>query len=121
MDFQQTQPIFLQIVDWLCDQIIAGDIAAGEQIPSVREIAAKTGVNPNTVQRAVERMLMSGIIQSQRGKGNFLTNNARQQVLNERREKLYNTQLPKLATEIKLLGLPLDDIYQQLEQLIKKQ
>lgn len=118
MDFQQSQPIFLQIADWLSDKVISGEIPTGGQIPSVREIAAETGVNPNTVQRAVERLLLNGIIQSQRGKGNFLTTDARERIINERKQRFFEQQLPRLATEMRLLGLPLEQIEKELKKLM---
>lgn len=117
MDFQQSQPIFLQIADWLSDKVISGEIAPGGQMPSVREIAAETGVNPNTVQRAVERLLLNGIIQSQRGKGNFLTSDAREKILNERKQRFFEQQLPRVAAEMRLLGVSLE----QVEKELKKQ
>lgn len=118
MDFQQSQPIFLQIADWLSDKVISGEIPPGGQIPSVREIAIATGVNPNTVQRAVERLLMNGIVQSQRGKGNFLTTDAREKIINERKQRFFEQQLPRLAAEMRLLDLPLEQIEKALKELL---
>lgn len=118
MDFQQSQPIFLQIADWLSDKVISGEIPTGGQMPSVREIASETGVNPNTVQRAVERLLLNGIIQSQRGKGNFLTTDARERIINERKQRFFEQQLPRLAAEMRVLGLPLEQIERELEKLM---
>lgn len=118
MDFQQSQPIFLQIADWLSDKVISGEIPSGGQIPSVREIAIATGVNPNTVQRAVERLLMNGIVQSQRGKGNFLTVDAREKIINERKQRFFEQQLPRLAAEMRLLDLPLEQIEKALKELL---
>ena len=51
MEFQNNQPIFMQIVDVICDRVLRGEVKTDEQIPSVRELAMQMQVNPNTVQR----------------------------------------------------------------------
>ena len=52
MDFNNQTPIFMQIADLIIDAILAGKLNTGDRIESVREMAAKVQVNPNTVQRA---------------------------------------------------------------------
>ena len=51
MEFRKQKPIYLQIADRLMEQILSGDPAAEERMPSVRDVAASMGVNPNTVMR----------------------------------------------------------------------
>ena len=46
------RPIYQQLVEKLTEQIVSGQLAAGEKVPPVRELAAQAGVNPNTMQRA---------------------------------------------------------------------
>ena len=54
MDFKETQAIYLQIVDLVCDNIMTGKWKAGERVPSVRELGVQLEVNPNTVMRAYD-------------------------------------------------------------------
>ena len=54
MDFKETQAIYLQIVDLVCDHIVTGKWKAQERIPSVRELGVQLEVNPNTVMRAYD-------------------------------------------------------------------
>ena len=50
------RPIYQQLVEKLTEQIVSGQLAAGEKVPPVRELAAQAGVNPNTMQRALAEM-----------------------------------------------------------------
>lgn len=110
MKFQDSQPIFMQIFDWLCDKVLLGELKAGDQVPSVREIAAQVGVNPNTVMRAIERLLQAQIVYSQRGKGNYVADGARDHILAERRERFFQELLPQVVDEMLVLGLTIDDV-----------
>ena len=58
MDFKETQAIYLQIVDLVCDHIVTGKWKAQERIPSVRELGVQLDVNPNTVMRAYDYLLV---------------------------------------------------------------
>ena len=50
------RPIYQQLVEKLTEQIVSGQLSAGEKVPPVRELAAQAGVNPNTMQRALAEM-----------------------------------------------------------------
>jgi GntR family transcriptional regulator len=63
---------FRQIAEQLRSAIISGALAAGEQLPSVRELAGTLSVNPLTVARALNELESSGLIESRWGKGNFV-------------------------------------------------
>ena len=60
MDFKETQAIYLQIVDLVCDHIVTGKWKAQERIPSVRELGVQLEVNPNTVMRAYDYLQQAG-------------------------------------------------------------
>lgn len=107
----------MQIVDWLCDKVLRHELVPDQQIPSVREIAVELEVNPNTVMRSIERLLQSEIIYSQRGKGNFLSPDAYQRILQMRSERLIRETLPQLAAEMRLLGFSNDDLLKRLASI----
>lgn len=116
MEFQNTQPIFMQIFDNVCDRVLRGEIKPDEQIPSVRELAMQMEVNPNTVQRAIERLLQSEIVYSQRGKGNFLSDGAIDKIQTIRSKRFFEEQLPQFAAEMKLLGLSPETVIEKLKE-----
>lgn len=65
-------PIYLQIADEIRAAVAAGVYRPGEALPSLRTLAMKIGVNPNTVQRAYDELEREGLIYSQRGRGLFV-------------------------------------------------
>lgn len=69
-------PIYLQIMDKMKHRIVTGTWAAGERIPSVRDLAIEFGVNPNTMQRALTELEREGMLFSERTAGRFVTNSA---------------------------------------------
>ena len=75
-EFQDHLPIYAQLMDTLKRRIITGRYLPGEKLPSVRELAAEAGINPNTVQRAVAELERLGLIYTQRTSGKFVTEDA---------------------------------------------
>lgn len=66
-------PIYLQLIEHLKTQIISAEYAAGEKLPSVRELAQMAAVNPNTMQRALAELETVGLVTTQRTAGRFVT------------------------------------------------
>src|SRR5574344_2191668 len=73
MKFNESAPIYLQIIEKLKADIVAGKLKGGDKLPSVREIAESFRVNPNTVQRVYMELEREGIAYPQRGIGTFIT------------------------------------------------
>ena len=67
------RPIFIQILERIRIDIISGKYAPGEKLPSVRELVAQAGVNPNTMQRAFAELERTGLVYSKRTSGRFIT------------------------------------------------
>ena len=78
MEFDNSRPIWLQLVDELSRRIVTGVWAPGAKVDSVREIAAEFGVNPNTAQRALTRLDETGLTTTARTSGRFVTTNPAQ-------------------------------------------
>ena len=74
LDHRDRRPIYEQAIDGIRQQIRAGVLLPGDQLPSVRELSAALSVNPNTIQRAYRELERTGWIVSQPGKGSFVTN-----------------------------------------------
>ena len=73
--FDNNIPIYVQLVEQLKIQIISGFYAAGERLPSVRDLSLKLKVNPNTLQRALSELEEMGLIYTERTNGKFVTDN----------------------------------------------
>lgn len=72
VDFRSTQPIYLQIVEQVGRQIHNGQLSPGEQLPTVRQLAADLRVNFNTVARAYRLLDEAGLISTQLGRGTYV-------------------------------------------------
>lgn len=110
MDFSDDRPIYLQIRDNICDRILLGEWKAGERIPSVREMAADVGVNPNTMMRAYENLERSGIIFNRRGVGFFVCDDAAARMISERKAGFVENELPMIFRKMGLLGISFDEL-----------
>jgi GntR family transcriptional regulator len=73
VSFDNSKPIYLQLMDHFFQRISNGSIRPGQKLPSVRETAVEVGVNPNTVQRTYAEMERKGIVEARRGQGSFVT------------------------------------------------
>jgi DNA-binding transcriptional regulator YhcF (GntR family) len=74
--FENNIPIYVQLLEQIKIQIISGCYAAGERLPSVRDLSLKLKVNPNTLQRALSELEEMGLIYTERTNGKFVTDNA---------------------------------------------
>ncbi|MDD7363411.1 MAG: GntR family transcriptional regulator [Firmicutes bacterium] len=73
MDFDTDRPIYLQLYEEIKKQIASGDLKAGEKLESVRNMAKQFGVNPNTIQRALQELEREGLIETDRTRGKYVT------------------------------------------------
>lgn len=62
MQFDKRSPIYLQLKEYILDQIISGEYGLGQELPSRRELASQLKINPNTVQRAYKELEEEGVI-----------------------------------------------------------
>ena len=72
LDYRDARPIYSQIFDNVCSQILSGVLTPGDKLPSVRELATQLAINPNTIQRAYRELEMGGWIATVPGKGCFV-------------------------------------------------
>lgn len=115
MNFNENRPIYIQITDYFCDQILLQDWKPGDRIPSVREVAVQMEVNPNTAIRAFHNLQEEGILYNQRGVGYFVAEGAEKIVKEKRRKEFIQQRLPVLFKEMDLLGFS----FQELEEIYK--
>ena len=115
MEFKEQKGIFQQIADRICDRILQGELKAGDKLDSVRELAAKIGVNQNTIMRTYSEMMRDGIISNQRGIGFFVAPEAKDIIIEKRRNEFFNNDLPYIAHQARLLGISPEEILKQLK------
>ncbi len=123
MIFKESKPIYLQIADRICDEILQGIYHEGERIPSVREYAAMVEVNANTAMRAFDFLQNQSVITMKRGIGYYVSNGAGERILAFRREAFYNEELFDFFHQIYTLGFSMEEmteLYRKYEQSMKQ-
>ena len=120
MQFRETQSIYLQIADFVCEKILLKEWPPGERIPSVRELAVQLEVNPNTIMRTYELLQQERIIVNQRGIGFFVATDALDQAARYRRDWFVEKDLPHVFRSLFLLGMDPEEL-KPLYQQFKKQ
>ncbi len=110
MEFHENQPIYMQIANLFCDNILIKAWKADEKIPSVRETAIKMEVNPNTAMRAYSFLQERDIIYNKRGIGYFVSPEGFNKTLSMIRDTFINEELPVVFKTMKLLGLTCSDM-----------
>lgn len=116
MDFKRNQPIYMQIADVICENILVEKWREGDRIPSVREQAVSVEVNPNTVMRTYSYLQDKGIIFNQRGIGFFISEDAYETIRQMKRDDFIKTQLPAFFKNMKILGITSEEIVKEFEK-----
>ncbi|WP_434314744.1 GntR family transcriptional regulator [Levilactobacillus brevis] len=116
MEFDDKVPIYYQIKTYLYHEMIIGQLAPGDKLPAVRQLAVDLTVNVNTVQRALGEMITGGIIESKRGKGNFVTMD--EQRITHLKEQLVMEQLERVYEQLHALNLTDEEIIASLKRYI---
>jgi len=116
--FDDKVPIYYQIKNQLYHEMITGELEPGDKLPAVRQLAVDMTVNVNTIQRALGEMITEGVIESQRGKGNFVTMDHER--ITQLKEELITEQLERVYQQLHALDLSDEDIIASLEHFIKQ-
>ena len=110
MEFNDNQPIYLQIADYVCEQILQQAWPPGERIPSVRDLGSSLEVNPNTAMRAFDFLQQQDILFNKRGMGYYAADDAPERVKAMRRSRFLDVELPDLFRTMTLLGISMSEI-----------
>jgi len=116
MEFNDKAAIYLQIADYMCDNILMGSWKANEKIISIRELAVELEVNPNTAMRAYEYLQSRGIIYNKRGIGYFVSEDASTKVKSHLKEEFISQSLPTFFKNIFQLEISLDELAKMYEE-----
>ncbi len=108
-------PIYQQIVEQIRFRIISGQLAVGDELPTIRGLAESARVNPNTVARAYRELEHDGLVEKRRTVGTFVA--AREARLTvAQRQRLLAPHVDRLLIQAKQLAVPLDDLFSQLTE-----
>ncbi|MDR3652792.1 MAG: GntR family transcriptional regulator [Paludibacter sp.] len=119
MEFKDTQAIYIQIGDYINEQILLERWKEGDRILSVRELGVDLQVNPNTVMRAYDFLQNNEIIFNKRGVGYFVEDQAKNKIIAYRRKQFLELELPVIFKNMKLLGMNFDELKSKYEEFSK--
>ena len=113
--FDNNIPIYIQLVDGLKLDIISGKINLGERLPSVRELALKIKVNPNTVQKALAELENIGLIYTERTNGKFVTEDKK--LIKKLKSEYANDLVSKFVSNMNDLGINNEEIIDYINKV----
>lgn len=113
--------IYLQIVDRIGDEILAGKLRPADRLPSVREYAATVQVNPNTMMRAYDFLATRGVLFNRRGIGYFLADDAPAIVADYKRSQLLGDEINETFRQLSLLGIDPDTLRDRYANYLEQQ
>ncbi|RLE00662.1 MAG: GntR family transcriptional regulator [Bacteroidetes bacterium] len=119
LDPESNVPIYIQIEDSIHSLIAAGQIQPGEQLPTIRELAADIRVNLNTVARAYFELDKEGVISTQRGRGTFVSGVPDQKQIERTRQKLLHSLMLSALEEAHVLGYSTQEIMTAFQDEMK--
>ena len=118
LEFDPTRPIYLQIIEAVKMRTAQGIYRAGGRLPSVREMAAEMGVNPNTLSRAYMELEREGFITTRRGEGSSITRSADR--IDNERSALARAARDRFVSEVRGLALTREQIEGLLREILEE-
>ncbi|MBE5826232.1 MAG: GntR family transcriptional regulator [Butyrivibrio sp.] len=117
IDYQDSRPIYEQIVENFKMQMYKGILQEGDQMPSVRSLAVELSTNPNTVQKAYTELERQGFIYTVKGRGNFVKGN---ELLVEDKKNELIARIVELFKEADEIGLSIDELVEEIRSRIQQ-
>jgi len=119
MNFKNDKAIYLQIADYFCESILTKEMKADERIPSVRDLAVETEVNPNTVMRTYKHLQDNNIVYNKRGIGYFISEDAYQITHKMKKEEFITEKLPEFFKAMQYLSISISEIEKLFNDYVK--
>lgn len=117
MKFDNKTPIYIQFINDIKDKIISGELKAGERMESVRSYSEIYNINPNTVQKALEKLELEQLVFTNRTSGRFITEN--QETIDKLKKESLQSEVSKFITSLKNKNFSQDEIKQIFEKIIQ--
>jgi GntR family transcriptional regulator len=108
-------PIYRQLRDRVVAMILEGVLTDGDALPSVRNVAAEYRLNPLTVLKGYQELVDEALVEKKRGRGMFVTDGARVQLMKDERRRFVEKEWPVVAATIARLGLSVEDLLKDVD------
>jgi GntR family transcriptional regulator len=114
--WNEDAPIYRQLRDRVVAMILEGVLSDGDALPSVRNVAAEYRLNPLTVLKGYQELVDEGLVEKKRGRGMFVTEGARKNLLKDERQRFIEKEWPRIAATIERLGLDVEALVAGVNQ-----
>lgn len=119
LDFDNNIPIYLQVMHIIKQDIVTGQLKAGDKMPSSREMSQKLGLNFNTVARVYKELEMEGIVYTKRGLGTFIAESS--DIIEGIRSDMATEMISRFISGMISIGFSYKDMIALIEQAAEKQ
>src|SRR5215469_3260004 len=116
LDLESGVPVYRQIIDQVIGGIAAGALAAGDQLPTVRQLAVDLEINPNTVIRAYRELEIRGVLETHQGTGTFIGTQKVKRDDAERQRRL-DQLVGEFVARVGSAGFTLDEVLEPLHDM----
>ena len=120
LDMHSGVPVYRQLIDQVRGAIASGALSAGDQLPTVRQLAVDLAINPNTVLRAYRELELGGLLETQQGTGTFITDRKPQRSTVERERQL-NQIVGEFLARAGAAGFTVEELLKELRELMQDQ
>ena len=119
LDLHSGVPVYRQIIDQVRGGIASSSLVAGDQLPTVRQLAVDLAINPNTVIRAYRELELGGLLESHQGTGTFISTQKIERGDAERERQLEQIVGDTVA-RAGASGFTVEDLIEQLRGLVSE-
>ncbi|MDF2946371.1 MAG: GntR family transcriptional regulator [Bacillales bacterium] len=113
INFNNRDPVYLQVIRFFKEQIATGKLVAGQEIPSRRELATLMKINPNTAQKAYKEMEELNLITTEKNFPSKITTDSN--LLNSVRDELIGEAVSEFVNSVKTIGVSLDELIEAVK------
>jgi GntR family transcriptional regulator len=117
LDLHTGVPVYRQLIDQVRAGIASGALSAGDQLPTVRQLAVDLAINPNTVMRAYRELELGGLLETHQGTGTFISDTKPEQPSAERERQLVQ-MVAEFAARAGAAGFTLEDLIDRLREML---
>ena len=117
LDLHSGVPVYRQLIDQVRGGIASGSLIAGDQLPTVRQLAVDLAINPNTVMRAYRELELGGLLETHQGTGTFISDKKPEKKSAERERQL-GQMAGEFAARAGAAGFTLEEVIDRLRELL---
>ena len=117
LDLHTGVPVYRQLIDQVRAGVASGTLAAGDQLPTVRQLAVDLAINPNTVMRAYRELELGGMLETHQGTGTFISDKKIEKKSSERERQL-GQMASEFAARAGAAGFTLEELIDRMSELL---